>query len=56
MAGGFDQRQRRVPAARRDRFGAFWGSRFATVDDPDGNHIGIMSAEEPTRRTAPPDR
>ena len=36
-------------------YDAFWGSRFAIVDDPDGNHIGIMSAADPTRRTAPPD-
>ena len=36
-------------------YDAFWGSRFAIVDDPDGNHIGIMSAADPTRRGAPPD-
>ena len=36
-------------------YDAFWGSRFAIVDDPDGNHIGIMSAADPTRRNAPPD-
>src|SRR5438552_2948907 len=25
---------------------AFWGSRYAIVDDPDGNHIGIMSPQD----------
>ena len=39
----------------QDPYDAFWGARFAIVDDPDGNHIGIMSATDPTRRTAPPD-
>ncbi len=27
----------------------FWRSRYAIVDDPDGNHIGIMSPQEPAR-------
>ena len=36
-------------------FDAFWGARYAIVEDPDGNHIGIMSASDPARRTAPPD-
>ena len=25
---------------------AFWGARYAVVDDPDGNHVGIMSASD----------
>jgi uncharacterized glyoxalase superfamily protein PhnB len=25
---------------------AFWGARYAIVDDPDGNHVGIMSASD----------
>jgi catechol 2,3-dioxygenase-like lactoylglutathione lyase family enzyme len=33
---------------------AFWGARYAIVDDPDGNPVGIMSPIDPTRRTAPP--
>lgn len=36
-------------------YDAFWGARYAIVEDPDGNHVGIMSAPDPARRTAPPD-
>jgi uncharacterized glyoxalase superfamily protein PhnB len=36
-------------------FDAFWGARYAIVEDPDGNHIGLMSASDPARRTAPPE-
>ncbi len=27
-------------------FDAFWGARYAVVDDPDGNHVGIMSSSD----------
>jgi uncharacterized glyoxalase superfamily protein PhnB len=27
-------------------FDAFWGARYAVVDDPDGNHVGIMSPSD----------
>ena len=33
---------------------AFWGARHAIVEDPDGNHVGIMSPSDPERRSAPP--
>jgi len=33
----------------------FWGARYAIVQDPDGNHVGVMSASDPARRTAPPE-
>ena len=33
---------------------AFWGSRYAIVDDPDGNSIGIMGPEDPERKFWPP--
>ena len=36
-------------------FDAFWGARYAIVEDPDGNHIGIMSASDPAKRTGGPD-
>jgi catechol 2,3-dioxygenase-like lactoylglutathione lyase family enzyme len=36
-------------------FDAFWGARYAIVEDPDGNHIGLMSPVDPARRSAPPD-
>ena len=33
---------------------AFWGARYAVVEDPDGTHVGIMSPSDPARRRAPP--
>ncbi len=36
-------------------YDAFWGARYAIVEDPDGNHIGLMSASDSARRSAPPD-
>jgi len=36
-------------------YDAFWGARYAIVEDPDGNHIGLMSESDPARRAAPPD-
>ena len=35
-------------------YDAFWGARYAIVEDPDGNPIGIMSPRDPSRRSAPP--
>ena len=36
-------------------YDAFWGSRFAIVEDPDGTHVGIMGPPDPSRRSAPPE-
>ena len=36
-------------------YDAFWGSRYAVVEDPDGNHVGLMSPRDDARRSAPPD-
>jgi uncharacterized glyoxalase superfamily protein PhnB len=36
-------------------FDAFWGARYAIVEDPDGNHVGIMSDSDPARRGPPPE-
>ena len=33
---------------------AFWGARFAIVEDPDGNAVGLMSPMDPSRRTETP--
>jgi uncharacterized glyoxalase superfamily protein PhnB len=33
---------------------AFWGARYAIVEDPDGNAVGIMSPLDPARRRPPP--
>jgi catechol 2,3-dioxygenase-like lactoylglutathione lyase family enzyme len=32
---------------------AFWGARYAIVEDPDGNPVGIMSPIDPSRRSDP---
>ena len=42
-------------AGQQEPFDAFWGSRYAIVEDPDGNPVGLMSPVDPARRTAPPD-
>ncbi len=35
-------------------YDAFWGARYAIVEDPDGNCVGIMSPEDEERRFWPP--
>jgi uncharacterized glyoxalase superfamily protein PhnB len=35
-------------------YDTFWGARYAIVEDPDGNQVGIMSPSDPARRTGPP--
>ena len=30
-------------------YDAFWGARYAIVEDPDGNAVGIMSPSDPER-------
>jgi uncharacterized glyoxalase superfamily protein PhnB len=42
-------------AAQQPPYDAFWGSRFAIVEDPDGNSVGLMSPMDPARRSAPPE-
>jgi uncharacterized glyoxalase superfamily protein PhnB len=32
--------------AHLEPFDAFWGSRYAVVDDPDGNHVGLMGPRD----------
>ncbi len=34
---------------------AFWGARYAIVEDPDGNHVGLMSDVDDARKSPPPD-
>jgi uncharacterized glyoxalase superfamily protein PhnB len=43
--------------AQQEPFDAFWGSRYAVVEDPDGNPVGLMSPIDPERRWEhpPPD-
>ena len=35
-------------------YNTFWGSRYAILEDPDGNQVGLMSAPDPSLRSAPP--
>ena len=35
-------------------YDAFWGARYAVVEDPDGNPVGLMSPIDPARRSTPP--
>lgn len=35
-------------------YDTFWGARYAIVEDPDRNHVGLMSRPDPARRSAPP--
>ena len=34
-------------------YDAFWGARYAIVEDPDGNAVGLMSPIDPARSTIP---
>jgi uncharacterized glyoxalase superfamily protein PhnB len=36
-------------------YDTFWGARYAIVEDPDGNPVGLTSPVDPSRRSAPPD-
>jgi uncharacterized glyoxalase superfamily protein PhnB len=36
-------------------YDAFWGARFAVVEDPDGLAVGLMSAISPDMKSTPPD-
>lgn len=36
-------------------YDAFWGARYAIVEDPDGNPVGLASPKDPTRRSPPPE-
>ena len=46
-----------VAAGHREHqppYDAFWGARYAIVDDPDGNPVGLMSPIDDARRSWPP--
>ena len=34
-------------------YDTFWGARYAIVEDPDGNPVGLMSPSDPERRSMP---
>jgi len=35
--------------------GAFWGARYAIIEDPDGIAVGLMSPISPEKNSPPPD-
>ncbi len=35
-------------------YDAFWGARYAIVEDPSGNAVGLMSPVDPARSSPPP--
>jgi catechol 2,3-dioxygenase-like lactoylglutathione lyase family enzyme len=39
--------------AQQEPYDAFWGARYAVLEDPDGNPVGIMSPVDPERRSDP---
>ena len=39
---------------QQEPYDAFWGTRYAVVEDPDGNSVGLMSPADPDRQTRPP--
>jgi uncharacterized glyoxalase superfamily protein PhnB len=45
MAGGYK--------AQQAPYDAFWGARFAIIEDPDGNAVGVMSPADPGLRNSP---
>lgn len=38
---------------RQSPYDAFWGSRYAIVEDPDGNPVGLMSDSDGAARARP---
>lgn len=40
-------------AGQQPPYDAFWGARYAVVEDPDGNAVGIMSPIDPEQRSQP---
>lgn len=42
-------------AGQKAPFDAFWGARYAVVEDPDANRVGIMSPMEEQHKSAPPE-
>jgi uncharacterized glyoxalase superfamily protein PhnB len=54
-----DERYSKLVAAgyrgRQEPHDAFWGARYAIVEDPDGNHVGLMSPQDPARKGKPPE-
>jgi catechol 2,3-dioxygenase-like lactoylglutathione lyase family enzyme len=40
--------------SQQEPYDAFWGARYAVIEDPDGNAVGIMSPMDDAFRSDPP--
>lgn len=49
----FDDLTRAGHKGQQAPYDAFWGSRYAVVEDPDGNAVGIMSPRDMARQGDP---
>lgn len=38
---------------QQEPYDALWGARYAVIEDPDGNAVGIMSPADPSMRSDP---
>lgn len=50
----FERMTRAGHRAHKEPEDAFWGARYAIVEDPDGNAVGVMSEIDPSKRRTPP--
>jgi len=41
-------------AGQQPPYDTFWGARYAVIEDPDGNPVGLMSPPDAARRKSPP--
>ena len=41
-------------SGRQQPYDAFWGARYAIVEDPDGNPVGLLSPIDAARKPWPP--
>ena len=39
----------------QDPYDAFWGARYAVIEDPDGIAVGLMSPVSPDKKSQPPE-
>jgi catechol 2,3-dioxygenase-like lactoylglutathione lyase family enzyme len=50
----FDELVTHEHQALQPPYDAFWGARYAIVEDPDGNPVGLMSPSDDAHRSEPP--
>jgi catechol 2,3-dioxygenase-like lactoylglutathione lyase family enzyme len=50
----FDELVTHEHQALQPPYDAFWGARYAIVEDPDGNPVGLMSPSDDAHRGEPP--